>query len=275
MPEFPEVATVVKTLKTLILNREIETIEILDEKFIKNYDVDKFIDILSGQKISDVRQYGKYIYIDFDKHTLISHLRMEGKYNYYDEFLEINKHDYVIFKFSDNSSLHYNDTRKFGTMHLVGIHDETSLPSISKLGPEPFSDELTANYLYEKIGNKKLSIKQFLLDQTVVVGFGNIYVDETLYQSKIHPKTSVSKISIIDLENIIIAGRNIFTQAIKSGGSSIKSYTISDGVKGSFQLMHNVYGKNGEECPRCLSVIQKIKLGGRGTHFCPVCQKEK
>ncbi len=274
MPELPEVETVKNALKKLIINKTISDVEVRCEKLIKNVSVEEFTSTLTNQTFRDVRRYGKYLLIDLDKNTLVSHLRMEGKYNYYDEIITPTKHDHVIFYFTDNTMLCYNDTRQFGTMELVALHDENSLKGIDKLGLEPFDKKLTKEYLYQKASKKSITIKQFLLDQSIITGLGNIYVDEVLFRVKLHPKTKVNTISIDKFDEIIKASKEILKKAIKAGGTTVHSFLVTGNISGKFQNQLYVYGREGEECLECGTTIKKFKLSGRGTHYCPHCQGE-
>ncbi len=275
MPELPEVETVRRVLKELVMDKQIESVEVLCEKMLKNSTVAEFEQKLVDQRIIDIRRLGKYLFIDTDDYTLISHLRMEGKYNYYPEPAEITKHDYIIFRFTDDTELRYNDTRKFGTMEIVGRGEEKSLKSVSKLGLEPYDDNLNVSYFKEKIKGRKSSIKQILLDQTIITGFGNIYVDETLFQAHIHPLTPVTELTDQQITDILNEGKKIINAAINAGGTTVKSFTVTKNVTGKFQYSLNVYGRKGEECYRCGTRLKKIKVGGRGTHYCPQCQGER
>ncbi len=275
MPELPEVETVRRVLKELVMDKKIESVEVLCEKMLKNSTIEYFETKLVDQTITDVRRLGKYLFIDTDEYTLISHLRMEGKYNYYPDPDEITKHDYIIFRFTDGSELRYNDTRKFGTMEIVLKGHEQELKSIGKLGLEPYDKELTVEYFKNKIATRKSSIKQILLDQTIITGFGNIYVDEILYQVQIHPLTPVSELTDQQIKSILVAGDKIIKAAIAAGGTTVKSFTVTKNVTGKFQYSLNVYGRKGEECYRCGTSLKKIKVGGRGTHYCPQCQGER
>lgn len=275
MPELPEVETVKRVLSELVINKKISSVEVYCEKMIKNVSVDDYITSLEGETIKEIRRLGKYLFIDTENYTLVSHLRMEGKYNYYEEYCERTKHDYIIFTFEDDSELRYNDSRKFGTMELLEKGHESDLKSINKLGLEPYDENLTVQYFKSKIKNKKTSIKQILLDQTIITGFGNIYVDELLFAAYIHPKTPVNELSDEQLQAIIDCGRSVINAAIDAGGTTVKSFTVTGNVTGKFQYSLNVYGRKDEECYRCNTKIKKIKLGGRGTHYCPSCQGER
>ncbi len=275
MPELPEVETVRRVLKELVMDKQVESVEVLCEKMLKNSTVSEFEQKLINQRIIDIRRLGKYLFIDTDDYTLISHLRMEGKYNYYPEPAEITKHDYIIFRFTDDTELRYNDTRKFGTMEIVTRGEERSLKSVNKLGLEPYDDNLDVEYFKARIKGRKSSIKQILLDQTIITGFGNIYVDETLFQARIHPLTPVTELTDQQIADILNEGKKIINAAINAGGTTVKSFTVTKNVTGKFQYSLNVYGRKGEECYRCGTRLKKIKVGGRGTHYCPQCQGER
>lgn len=275
MPELPEVETVRRILKNRIIGKEINDVEVYFEKIIKNPDVNTFIKQLEGQKFTDIRRVGKYLLFDTTNYTLVSHLRMEGKYFYQDIKEENTKHDGVIFNFKDNTALVYNDTRRFGTMELVEKLHESDLKSIAKLGIEPNTNGLTIEYLQSKIKNKATKVKSFLLDQTIITGLGNIYVDEVLYKAKIHPLTPVNHLDENDLKNIIEWSNKIIERAIIAGGTTVKTFNVDGKVDGKFQFELEMYGRKDEECYTCMSKIEKIKVGGRGTCFCPQCQKLK
>lgn len=274
MPELPEVETVRRGLESLIIGKTMISVEVRCPKLIKNVDVSEFESVLVNQTFRKIRRFGKYLYLDLDDYTIVSHLRMEGKYHYYDEYTHPTKHDHVIFSFSDESMLMYNDTRQFGTLELVKKEDEGSLKGIAKLGYEPFDQEMTGDYLYNKAKSRTITIKQFLLDQSIIVGLGNIYVDEVLFSVKIHPQTKVNKLKKKDFGLIIEASKNVLTKAIKLGGTTIHSFLSVGNLSGKFQNQLQVYGRDKQPCVVCQTPIEKIKVGGRGTHFCPKCQKK-
>ena len=199
---------------------------------------------------------------------------MEGKYFYVDSDFELNPHVHVIFTLENGKRLLYQDTRKFGTYHLYdkAIDLETTAP-FQVLGLEPFATEFTPSYVKEKIQNKKKPIKSLLLDQTVVCGLGNIYVDEVLYRARLHPLTSSSELTDKDIENVVKYTVEVLARAIELGGTTIRTFRSSHGVSGTFQNELLVHQRKGENCYECHTPIEKIKVGGRGTYFCPTCQK--
>ncbi|HYK74489.1 MAG TPA: DNA-formamidopyrimidine glycosylase [Pseudoneobacillus sp.] len=274
MPELPEVETVRKTLKNLVLNKTIENVTVTWPKMIKNpLEVIQFTDALKGQTIKDVSRRGKFIIFYTDDFALVSHLRMEGKYAVYPYDEPVDKHTHVIFHFTDGSELRYKDVRKFGTMHLYQKGTEFTIPPLNELGPEPFSEEFTLEHLTQKLQKTNRKIKPALLDQKIVVGLGNIYVDEALFRSRIHPETVAQTLTP---DQLLVLHKEIIqtlSEAVKKGGSTIRSYVNSQGEIGMFQLELFVYGRKGEECKNCGQALEKTVVGGRGTHFCPNCQR--
>ena len=274
MPELPEVETVKEALNQTVKGQTIKEIELRYEPMVKNMSAAEFKEKLINQTIQAVSRRGKYLVFHFDDYQLLSHLRMEGKYFYVDSDFELNPHVHVIFTLENGKRLLYQDTRKFGTYHLYdkAIDLETTAP-FQVLGLEPFATEFTPSYVKEKIQNKKKPIKSLLLDQTVVCGLGNIYVDEVLYRARLHPLTSSSELTDKDIENVVKYTLEVLARAIELGGTTIRTFRSSHGVSGTFQNELLVHQRKGENCYECHTPIEKIKVGGRGTYFCPTCQK--
>jgi formamidopyrimidine-DNA glycosylase len=274
MPELPEVETIKRTLIQLVAGKVIEDVTVWWPKIIKKPDeVEQFIDALKGQTIHDIGRRGKFLKFFLDDYVLVSHLRMEGRYSVVKSGEPIDKHTHVIFHFTDGTELRYRDVRKFGTMHLFKKGEEEKELPLSQLGPEPFSEQFTAELLVEKLQKTNRKMKTVLLDQTVVVGLGNIYVDEVLFRSGIHPErpaNSLKQEEVHVLYQEIIA---TLEEAVEKGGSTVRSYVNSQGQTGMFQLELFVYGHKGEPCKKCGQPLQKMVVGGRGTHYCSHCQK--
>jgi DNA-formamidopyrimidine glycosylase/dephospho-CoA kinase len=199
---------------------------------------------------------------------------MEGKYFEFDENEKNTKHARVIFHLDNNKKMIYDDSRCFGIMKLTSEDKYLLEEEISKLGPEPF-DVKDINEIYQKAQKTSLPIKTFLLDQSVMTGLGNIYVDETLFASKLYPLTPAKDISLEKWEDIINKAVIILNKAIASGGSTIKSYHPGKNIDGNFQVELKVYGKRNERCPICDSRLKFMKVNGRGTTYCPSCQNNK
>ena len=272
MPELPEVETVRKVLINQILNKKIIEVDVRYPKIIANTTPEQFKNYLIGQSFIDIKRKGKYLIFILSNGYLISHLRMEGKYKF--DFDKEDKHSHIIFYFENNDFLVYNDVRKFGKMFYfdknIDIYNQYPL---NKLGMEPF--ELNdGSYLYDKSIKSKLCLKQLLLDQSILCGIGNIYADEICFLSKLSPLKKANRLTLNQCKNIIDNAKLVLNKAINLGGSTIKTYQSAHGVDGKFQNELLVYGKENQKCPTCNNLIIKIKLHGRGTCYCPNCQKE-
>ncbi|WP_458412254.1 DNA-formamidopyrimidine glycosylase [Schinkia sp. CFF1] len=274
MPELPEVETVRRTLLKLVKGKTIADVEVRWPKLIKKPDdVQQFQLLLKGQSINDIERRGKFLKFVLDDFVLVSHLRMEGRYGLYSKEEPFDKHTHVFFFFTDGTELRYRDVRKFGTMHLFVKGKEEKEPPLSELGVEPFDTDFTVTYLSERLKKTDRKIKVALLDQKIVVGLGNIYVDEALFRAGIHPERPAKSLSATEIKRLhkeIIA---TLTEAVAKGGSTVRSYVNSQGEIGMFQLELLVYSKKGEPCKNCGTAIEKTTVGGRGTHYCPKCQK--
>lgn len=272
MPELPEVETVRKTLKLRLVGKKIIGVDIFHNNIIEYPSVSDFKKEVVGQSINDIARYGKWLIFVLDDYYLLSHLRMEGKYFFKKNGEELGKHEHIVFKLDDETELRYMDVRKFGKMNLLKKEEIKKMGPLIKLGLEPWAEDFTVSYLQEKYKKKRLPIKSMLLDQTIIVGIGNIYADEILFLSKINPLKEACLLSEKELNNIIINTKVVLEKAILKGGTTIRSYTSVDGVNGLFQQELNVHCKEGESCLQCGSIILKTKVGGRGTYYCPKCQ---
>ncbi|WP_062047806.1 DNA-formamidopyrimidine glycosylase [Bacillus sp. JCM 19034] len=274
MPELPEVETVRRTLKQLVLNKTITAVTVHWGNIIKKpADPDEFGHALIGQTIQDIHRRGKFLIFEFDHVSLVSHLRMEGRYGLYEKKEEIEPHTHVLFSFTDQTELRYQDVRKFGTMHLFKKGEELKALPLSQLGVEPFSTEFTVDLMRATFERTQRTVKSVLLDQKLVVGLGNIYVDEALFKASILPTRSASTISDKELEDLHRAIISTLKEAIELGGSSIKSYVNGQGEMGMFQQNLAVYGQKDQPCVICGTSIKKIVVASRGTHYCIKCQK--
>ncbi|MBP2058789.1 formamidopyrimidine-DNA glycosylase [Lactobacillus colini] len=272
MPEMPEVETVRRTLSPLMQGKIIKEVTVWYPKIIVG-DSNAFIQKLTGKKVLKIDRYGKYLLIRLsDDLTLVSHLRMEGKYRITTAAAPKEKHEHIQFIFTDGSAIRYDDVRKFGRMHLVETGTERQTTGIRHLGPEPNTDEFSVEYFYQKLAKKKKNIKNTLLDQTIVCGLGNIYVDEVLWQSKIAPLSSAQRIpydAVVKLHHNI---NQTIAEAIEKNGTTVHSFLNAAGKTGDYQNELKVYGRAGQECLRCKTILEKIKVNGRGTTYCPNCQ---
>ena len=272
MPELAEVEVVRTCLEKEVLKKRINEVIINYSKTVET-NIDEFKKNLINQEFINIKRKGKYLIFQTKDYDMISHLRMEGRYYYKDSSEDVLKHEHVIFRFNNGKDLRYYDSRKFGRIALLPKNTYMNYPGIKKLGLDANDSALTKEYLYEKLKNKKLAIKTSLLDQSIIAGLGNIYVNEVLFLAHINPNTSSDKISLKDCEKIIKYAKEVLDESIDNGGTTIHSFESSLGVSGGYQDFLRVHGRVNELCPNCNTKILKIKVNGRGTYYCPKCQK--
>ena len=276
MPELPEVETVRNTLKNQILNKQIIDVKIYYPGIIENTSTEEFINSLKNQIIIDILRKGKYLIFILNKGSIISHLRMEGKFFLRDKNEKRYNHEHVIISFSDNLTLRYHDTRKFGKMAYLPTNNYQEIinyPSLKKLGPDGNSENISTDYLYEHFQKRNIPLKTALLNQEILAGLGNIYVDEVCFLTKLNPLVKTKNISYEKCKEIIKYSKQVLDEAISQGGTTIRSYTSSLGVTGRFQQSLLVHNRENKTCYTCNSIIKKIQIGGRGTYYCPNCQR--
>lgn len=280
MPELPEVESVRRGLNELIVGETVEKVEVRWSRIIDSPAFNQFSKRLRGQTIENVSRRGKFLLFYFTEDVMISHLRMEGKYQLVEpkengQLPIRGKHTHVIFYLKSGKKLLYHDVRKFGRMYLVPKGEEFEHKSLVKLGPEPTIEDFDLEAMQEFLTRRSKAIKGVLLDQEIVVGVGNIYADEILHEAKLHPVTPANRLT--DAEGIRLheAILKVIREAIDSGGTTIRTYANAFGDVGTFQNQLKVYGKNGAPCENCGTEIEKTKVAGRGTHYCPVCQAMK
>lgn len=288
MPELPEVETVRLGLSGLIVGRRIKAVNFDWPKSFPNAaaDVESF---LIGAAITDVKRRAKVLMIELDtNYSLVTHLKMTGQLVYRDNdgghFGAGHPSDSLIGELPDKSTrvtldlggakLFFNDQRKFGWMRLIPTPEVGELDFFKKVGPEPLSDDFTADQFVSRLRRRaNTSIKTALLDQTVVAGVGNIYADESLFAARIHPATQVKNVSKSKLVELYGALRAVLRLSIEKGGSSDRNYVNARGKKGSYLTFAQVFRRENQPCPVCGTMIEKIRVAGRGTHICPKCQK--
>ncbi len=272
MPEKPEVMTVVKSLTPLISNKCITDCNIYWDNIIAYPTTDEFKKRIIGEKINKVSTRGKFIVIELDKYCLLVHLRMEGKFMFRKKGQDLGKHEHVEFILDDDISFRFHDVRKFGKMYLIEKDKVNKVKPLSELGLEYYDESLKKEYLYNKLNKLKVPIKTALLDQSIICGIGNIYDDEILFMSRIDPNRKSSSITMDECQKIIDNTKDVLSRAVEFGGTTIKSFTSSEGVHGLFQNELLVHGRENSPCPNCGSTITKIRIGGRGTYLCTKCQ---
>lgn len=287
MPELPEVETIRVGLARLLPGLRVTSVWHDWPKSFPNAEGD-VANFLIGAKIVEVRRRAKVLIIDLStQYSLVIHLKMTGQLVFIgrqrfgaghptnDLIGELPaKATRVIVDFTDGSKLFFNDQRKFGWMRLLPTIEIPQIDFFKKVGPEPLEDDFTASRFIERIQRRKNSnIKAVLLDQTVIAGVGNIYADESLWSARIHPATIVSKIEKAKLMALYDGLLSVLKLSIEKGGSSDRNYVDAEGKRGSYLSFANVFRREGLGCPRCGMTIRKTRVAGRGTHFCPHCQK--
>lgn len=260
MPELPEVETIVRGLAPRLAGARILAAEFRCPRIVRGQP-----ELIAGKTIAAVRRHGKYIVIDFTDSgvSLGIHLGMTGKL-----LLDhaLTKHSHAIITL-DSGVLVYDDIRQFGRIELSGQFASR----LEKLGPDPLS--ITADAFISRLRSRKTLVKPLLLNQTFLRGMGNIYTDEALHRAGIHPRALAARLTRERAGRLYRAIQEVLLESIQTGGSSVSDYVDSEGRRGSFQMRHRVYGREGKPCPRCATPIRRILVAQRGTHFCPKCQK--
>ena len=272
MPELPEVETVVRTLRPILIGSTIESMTFRYAKMIHPTPA-IFEKKLNGQSFTNIERIGKFIIFFFSNQSVVvSHLRMEGKFIELKNPLDpLTRFAHLVFHLNDGRRLVYDDMRKFGTFTLTSAKTYLDLPSLKNLGNEPLTP-LDPLPILAKINASRRPIKSILLDQRILLGLGNIYADEVLYASKIHPLKKGTQLTLEETKSMLLHSGKILKAAIASGGSRIRSYRSGSPIDGEFTLNIQAYGREGEPCHRCHHRLDKITVGGRGTHYCPRCQ---
>lgn len=272
MPELPEVETVKNGLIKSIKDKTIKDVLIFKSNIINGKEKE-FISTLKNKKILDIKRIGKHLIFKLNQNTiLISHLGMEGKFIPGNSIKDKSKYVRVLFLFKDNTILNYDDSRMFGSLAIRDYENYNKIPPISEIGIEAI-DNIDIEKIYPIVHKQNKPIKEVLLDQHIVSGIGNIYADETLFKSKIHPLSKAYDLTKNQVKELYKNAKEILLLAIKHNGSTVHSFTWDKGKSGDMQRFLKVYGKEGEKCPNCATPFTKIFIDGRGTTFCNNCQK--
>lgn len=273
MPELPEVETIVRSLRPMLEGKEIQKVEIGYSPIIEYPDAETFAAELIGRKIEKVDRRGKYIVIDVTgDELLITHLRMSGRLVYLHKDAEVEKHTHVIISLDDDHQLRFIEVRKFGRMFLIPKDELAKAKGFATLGPEPL--EMTFEEFNQRLIGRRTKIKPLVLNQEFIAGVGNIYVDEALFLSQIHPEQTADTLSLEKKQKLFQAIQDVLRKGIKNRGTSKRDYVDGFGQVGGNQEYLKVYGREGENCYICGSEIIRIKVGGRSSHLCPECQRK-
>lgn len=276
MPELPEIETVKSGLEQNVIGKKIAKVRISDKNLRFPYPVN-FESDLENLEINSIDRRARYLLINLknedSEKTLLVHFGMSGKLNFFNEKpSQIKKHDHILIDFNDGTHLIYNDVRRFGFADLVSKNAINDHKMIKNLGPEPLSDDFNTDYLLKALKNKSMNIKTTMMDNKIVVGVGNIYINESLFLSKINPTRPANSLKRAEVVILVENIKKILEKAIKSGGSTLRDYVQLDGDVGQFQFDFKVYGRNNENCFDCAGFIKRIKQNGRSSFYCENCQ---
>lgn len=270
MPELPEVETTVRALRRPLLGRTFTGVRNYWPRQIATASPEALQERIVGQQIETVDRRGKYLLFHLSGgDTLIIHLRMTGHLSVVDREAPLASHTHTIFSLDDSRELRFRNVRKFGRVYLVADPDEV----VGKLGPEPLAPGFTVERLREQFQGRSKQMKSLLLDQTFVAGIGNIYADEALFYAGIHPERPADTLTEAEIVALHQAIRKVLQMGVEREGASIDRYVKPDGSRGSMQNAVAVYKRSEQPCYRCGTPIRRIILGGRSTHFCPICQQ--
>ncbi|MBI5557567.1 MAG: bifunctional DNA-formamidopyrimidine glycosylase/DNA-(apurinic or apyrimidinic site) lyase [Deltaproteobacteria bacterium] len=274
MPELPEVEVIRRGLIPYVVDRVIDAITFSSKKLRVPIPRADLLHHLKGRCIRAINRRGKYLLFAVENDALmVVHLGMTGKLGIFPATAPPTLHDHVVFSFRDGVQMRYNDVRRFGFIRVLTPDQLQKNDPFQQLGREPLENNFSGRYLKKMAGRRLQPVKNFLLDSRMVAGIGNIYANEILFYSRLHPATPIGSLTLPKWETVAEKTREVLTRAIAKGGSSISDFVNSSGQKGYFQLELMVYGRTGERCKLCSAIIEKRIIGGRSSFFCPVCQR--
>ena len=271
MPELPEVETIIRSLSSKLIGLEVSSYNFFFPGLLRNSD-QNILEKLKGKKVIRLRRRGKWILIDFESNlSFVCHLKMTGQLLFFPSKRPLDKHTHFILSFKDSrNELRFRDVRKFG---LISFHPTPEVLKFPNLGPEPL--RVSFSRFRKLFLRRRGRLKNLLLNQSFVAGIGNIYADEILFEAKLHPCTPAFLLEEEDLLRLWKAMRSILRKAVESRGTSIRNFRDAEGKEGDFRNRLRVYGKESKSCSRCGREIERLRLGGRSSFFCPQCQEEK
>jgi formamidopyrimidine-DNA glycosylase len=270
MPELPEVETTRRGIRAALRGHEITAFELRQHR-LRWPVAASLVRELPGQRVREVRRRAKYLLIELDRGTLIAHLGMSGSLRIVPPGTPWLPHDHYELVLDSGRALRFNDPRRFGSLHWT-TGDPLGHPLLAGLGPEPLERDFDGDYLTERARGRRVAVKQFLLDQRIVVGVGNIYASEALFRAGIHPRRAAGRVSRERYRRLAHAVREVLEEAIRQGGTTLRDYVSPDGTPGYFRQKLFVYERAGEPCRRCRTPIRRLAQGQRSTYFCPSCQ---
>ncbi len=273
MPELPEVEIIRRSLEKHLLGRQVLDTELRLPRQVKWPEPDVFTAMVTGRHIVRLGRSGKYLLLFMDNgNELVFHLRMTGRLCYTEE-IDQDAYARIVFRLDHGGWLVYGDPRTLGAVYALKPGEEKRVQGLAEMGPEPLTERFSTDYLQKMLVGRRTKLKSFLLNQKMIGGIGNIYADEALFAAKLHPLRLAGSLSAVEAECLHTAVNEVIAAGIADGGTTFRDYRDGDGNKGSHQQNLRVYGRKGKPCCSCGTPIEKIMVGGRGTHFCPKCQK--
>lgn len=273
MPELPEVEIIRQYLDEQLPGRTIACVDILLPRQLKYPEPEAFQSLVAGKRMKGMRRRGKYLLLDLqDGSTVVFHLRMTGSLVYDPSGKQRDAYARMVFHLAGGGALVFADVRTFGCVYGFAAGEEIAVPGLQSLGPEPLSDAFTPAYLAQAVRGRKQPIKSFLLDQRRIAGLGNIYADESLFLAGIDPRREAGSLTQAECKKLAAAIQHVLRDGLADGGTTFRNYRNGEGGYGRHQEHLCVYHRAGKPCPTCGRPIEKITVGGRGTHFCPYCQ---
>jgi len=270
MPELPEVEVSRQGIAPYLENAQITKIVVRNAQL--RWPVPIALQDAVGCVVISVHRRAKYLLLETEKGTIIIHLGMSGSLRVLDSSVAVEKHDHVDIVLDSGKCLRLNDPRRFGSV-LWQVGDVLEHKLLASLGPEPLTDDFTAERLFERSRSRKMPVKSFLMDNHVVVGVGNIYANEALFSAGISPKRAAGNVSLQRYKILVTEVKQVLAKAIAQGGTTLKDFTQTDGKPGYFVQELQVYGKAGKPCPKCGEQLKAVKIGQRNTVYCNLCQR--
>lgn len=272
MPELPEVETIRRGLLRPAVGQRIVATVIREPRLRWPVPAD-LPNLIQGQHIKSIERRGKYLLFVLENGALLIHLGMSGTLRVLDVETPLAKHDHLDIVLQSGALLRFNDPRRFGSVLWTNNTPISTHPLLVNLGPEPLSDDFNPDYLAKKAHAKKTAIKQLIMNSAVVVGVGNIYANEALYQAGIRPQRAASSLSVIEIQTLTKIIKNVLEAAIKQGGTTLKDFRMADGKPGYFKQSLRVYGRADQPCLHCGHVLLSVRMAQRATVYCGQCQQ--
>lgn len=272
MPELPEVEVSRQGITPFMLGETVMRVVVRNAGL--RWPIPSDIQDMVGLTITGIRRRAKYLLLETDWGTAILHLGMSGNLKVLPHSSPAGKHDHVDIELGNGKLLRLNDPRRFGCLLWTREPIEQH-PLLAKLGPEPLTDDFDGDYLYQRSRKRKIAVKQFIMDNHVVVGVGNIYANESLFSAGVHPQRAANEVELAEYLALTAEIKKVLARAITQGGTTLKDFTGSDGKPGYFVQELQVYGRAEQPCSACGAMLQEVRMGGRSTVFCPLCQPKR